>query len=47
VDAGLRVGDLAPLRDVDTPRDAAAVAALAPDTRFGEAVRVCGTGARR
>lgn len=31
---GLRVGALPRLRDVDTPEDAAAVAALAPDTRF-------------
>ncbi|WP_017544384.1 TIGR04282 family arsenosugar biosynthesis glycosyltransferase [Nocardiopsis prasina] len=47
VDASLRVGDLEPLRDVDTPRDAAAVAALVPDSRFGEAVGDCRTGARR
>ncbi len=33
-DAGLRVGDLAPLRDVDTAQDAAAVAAAAPASRF-------------
>jgi glycosyltransferase A (GT-A) superfamily protein (DUF2064 family) len=31
---GLRVGALPRLRDVDTAEDAAAVAALAPDTRF-------------
>ena len=31
---GLRVRALPRLRDVDTPEDAAAVAALAPDTRF-------------
>jgi glycosyltransferase A (GT-A) superfamily protein (DUF2064 family) len=33
-DAGLRVGGLARLRDVDTAADAAEVAALAPATRF-------------
>ncbi len=33
-DAGLEVGLLPPLRDVDTAADAAAVAAAAPDTRF-------------
>ncbi|MGC4997063.1 MULTISPECIES: TIGR04282 family arsenosugar biosynthesis glycosyltransferase [unclassified Streptomyces] len=32
--AGLRVGDLPRLRDVDTVADARAVAALAPDTAF-------------
>ncbi|MEU3019277.1 MULTISPECIES: DUF2064 domain-containing protein [unclassified Nocardiopsis] len=42
VDAGLRVGDLEVLRDVDTPRDAAAVARLVPGSRFGRVV-----GARR
>ncbi|MFE2430492.1 DUF2064 domain-containing protein [Streptomyces sp. NPDC059373] len=39
-DAGLRVRDLAPLRDVDTAADAAEVAALAPGTRFARALRV-------
>ncbi|MEU1626129.1 DUF2064 domain-containing protein [Streptomyces sp. NPDC020096] len=34
VDAGLRVRDLPPLRDVDTAADAAAVAAEAPGSRF-------------
>ncbi|MFH8483889.1 TIGR04282 family arsenosugar biosynthesis glycosyltransferase [Streptomyces longisporoflavus] len=33
-DAGLRVRDLPPLRDVDTAEDAGEVAAAAPDTRF-------------
>lgn len=33
-DAGLRVRDLAVLRDVDTAHDAALVAAAAPDGRF-------------
>ncbi|MFD6415328.1 DUF2064 domain-containing protein [Streptomyces sp. NPDC060194] len=33
-DAGLRVRDLPPLRDVDTPADAIEVAALAPGGRF-------------
>ncbi len=36
--AGLRVADLPRLRDVDEPADALAVAALAPNTRFGRAV---------
>ncbi|MFI2362413.1 DUF2064 domain-containing protein [Promicromonospora sp. NPDC019610] len=35
--AGLRVRLLPPLRDVDTVSDAAAVAAVAPDTRFAQA----------
>ncbi|WP_127358263.1 TIGR04282 family arsenosugar biosynthesis glycosyltransferase [Actinacidiphila soli] len=39
-DAGLRVRDLAPLRDVDTAADAAEVAALAPGTRFARALGV-------
>ncbi|MDX6315606.1 MAG: uncharacterized protein QOF84_691 [Streptomyces sp.] len=39
-DAGLRVRDLAPLRDVDTAADAAEVAALAPGTRFARALAV-------
>lgn len=43
VDAGLRVGDLDVLSDVDTPRDAAAVARLVPGSRFAGAV---GTGVR-
>lgn len=38
-DAGLRVADLPRLRDVDTAADAAAVAAVAPDTRFAAALR--------
>jgi uncharacterized protein len=37
--AGLRVGDLPVLRDVDTARDAAEVARQAPRTRFAAAVR--------
>lgn len=36
---GLRVALLAQLRDVDTPEDAAAVAAAHPGTRFASAVR--------
>ncbi|MEU6850056.1 DUF2064 domain-containing protein [Actinacidiphila alni] len=40
--AGLRVRDLPVLRDVDTPADAAAVAALAPGTRFAAAWRDLG-----
>lgn len=39
VRAGLRVRDLAPLRDVDTAADADAVARYAPDGRFGAMVR--------
>jgi glycosyltransferase A (GT-A) superfamily protein (DUF2064 family) len=46
VDAGLRVGDLAVLNDVDTPRDAAAVASLVPDSRFGRSVGSLTRGAR-
>ncbi|MFJ4716254.1 DUF2064 domain-containing protein [Streptomyces sp. NPDC088785] len=38
VDAGLRVRTLPALRDVDTAGDAAAVAALAPGTRFARAL---------
>ncbi|MEC3893490.1 DUF2064 domain-containing protein [Nocardiopsis alba] len=41
VEAGLRVGDLDVLSDVDTPQDAAAVARLVPRSRFG---RVVGSG---
>ncbi|MEV5749876.1 DUF2064 domain-containing protein [Actinoallomurus sp. NPDC052308] len=37
--AGLRVSDLPVLRDVDTAVDAAAVARLAPQTRFAACVR--------
>jgi glycosyltransferase A (GT-A) superfamily protein (DUF2064 family) len=37
--AGLRVRDLPRLRDVDTPADAAEVAALAPRTHFAATVR--------
>jgi glycosyltransferase A (GT-A) superfamily protein (DUF2064 family) len=40
--AGLRVHDLPALRDVDTPADAAEVAALAPATRFAAAWRALG-----
>jgi glycosyltransferase A (GT-A) superfamily protein (DUF2064 family) len=40
--AGLRVQDLAVLRDVDTPADAAEVAALAPATRFAATWRALG-----
>ncbi|QXE38892.1 DUF2064 domain-containing protein [Streptomyces sp. GMY02] len=36
--AGLAVRDLPPLRDVDTARDAALVAAEAPDSRFAAAL---------
>lgn len=36
--AGLTVGELVPLRDVDEWSDALAVAASAPETRFGRAV---------
>jgi glycosyltransferase A (GT-A) superfamily protein (DUF2064 family) len=43
VAAGLRVRDLPPLRDVDTARDAEAVAELAPHGRF--AARLAGYGA--
>ncbi|MCQ4046192.1 DUF2064 domain-containing protein [Streptantibioticus rubrisoli] len=39
VDAGLSVGDLPPLRDVDTAADAAAVAAEAPGSRFAAVLR--------
>ncbi len=39
VDAGLRVRDLPPLRDVDTSEDAAAVAAEAPGSRFAALLR--------
>ncbi|AKU19190.1 glycosyltransferase [Luteipulveratus mongoliensis] len=38
-DAGLRVQHLSEIRDVDTPADADAVAALAPTTRFARAWR--------
>lgn len=44
-DAGLTVRELAPLRDVDTAADAAEVAALVPDGRFGRAVAACRGGA--
>ncbi len=36
-DAGLRVQELAPLQDVDTPEDADAVARLVPDSAFAAA----------
>jgi hypothetical protein len=39
---GLRVADLAPLRDVDTFADARVVAQLAPDSRFARALRETG-----
>ncbi|ADD42596.1 TIGR04282 family arsenosugar biosynthesis glycosyltransferase [Stackebrandtia nassauensis] len=39
VDVGLRVRDLLPLRDVDTPGDVDTVAALAPDSRFAATAR--------
>jgi glycosyltransferase A (GT-A) superfamily protein (DUF2064 family) len=39
-DAGLRVGALPELRDVDTDRDAALVAATAPDGRFAATYRM-------
>lgn len=48
VAAGLRVGDLPRLRDVDTAEDAAAVAALVPHGRFAALLARCtadsGTG---
>ncbi|MFZ3573114.1 TIGR04282 family arsenosugar biosynthesis glycosyltransferase [Streptomyces sp. BH097] len=47
VDAGLRVRDLPPLRDVDTAEDAAAVAAEAPHGRFAARLTRCTTGAHR
>ncbi|WP_435111851.1 TIGR04282 family arsenosugar biosynthesis glycosyltransferase [Nocardiopsis synnemataformans] len=47
VDAGLRVGDLDVLTDVDTPRDAALVASLVPGSRFGRAVGLGRAGCRR
>ncbi len=47
VDAGLRVGDLDVLTDVDTPRDAALVASLVPGSRFGMAVGLGRAGCRR
>lgn len=42
VDAGLSVGTTGRLRDVDTAADAAAVATLAPGTRFARAWRALG-----
>ncbi|WP_433225280.1 TIGR04282 family arsenosugar biosynthesis glycosyltransferase [Actinomadura formosensis] len=42
-DAGLRVGLLPELTDVDTPADARAVAAMAGGGRFAAAVRALGT----
>ncbi|MFD3684767.1 DUF2064 domain-containing protein [Nocardiopsis sp. NPDC058631] len=47
VRAGLRVGDLERITDVDTARDAALVASLVPDSRFARAVRRAGAGCRR
>ncbi|MFK0193655.1 DUF2064 domain-containing protein [Kitasatospora sp. NPDC090308] len=41
--AGLTVGELPPLLDVDGPDDAVRVAALAPGTRFAARLRECGT----
>jgi glycosyltransferase A (GT-A) superfamily protein (DUF2064 family) len=49
VGAGLTVRELPPLRDVDTPDDARAVAAAAPHTRFAAALVAAagaGSGAR-
>ncbi|WNI21891.1 glycosyltransferase [Streptomyces sp. ITFR-16] len=47
VDAGLRVRDLPPLRDVDTAADAAHVAGLAPHGRFAAVLaRTTGAAAR-
>ncbi|MFF8841323.1 DUF2064 domain-containing protein [Streptomyces sp. NPDC015127] len=47
VDAGLTVRELPPLRDVDTPDDARAVAALAPWSRFAAVLSaLAGAGAR-
>ncbi len=43
--SGLRVGDLPPLRDVDTWADAEVVAAQAPHTRFARAVKELTLGA--
>ncbi|MFB4303567.1 TIGR04282 family arsenosugar biosynthesis glycosyltransferase [Actinomadura sp. NTSP31] len=43
--AGLRVARMPELTDVDTPPDAAAVAAAAPGGRFAAAVRALGTRA--
>jgi hypothetical protein len=39
IDAGLRVGTLATLRDVDTIADADAVTALAPQTATARLIR--------
>jgi uncharacterized protein len=47
VRAGLRVGDLERVTDVDTARDAALVASLIPDSRFGRAVRLARAGCHR
>lgn len=47
VAAGLRVGDLPMLRDVDTAADARAVAALAPHGRFAARLARCATATRR
>ncbi|MCX5536227.1 DUF2064 domain-containing protein [Streptomyces sp. NBC_00006] len=47
VEAGLRVRDLPPLRDVDTAEDAAAVAAEAPHGRFAARLAYCTAGADR
>ncbi|WP_425839501.1 TIGR04282 family arsenosugar biosynthesis glycosyltransferase [Streptomyces fractus] len=44
VEAGLRVSDLPPLRDVDTAEDAEAVAAEAPHGRFAARLARCTTG---
>jgi len=41
VEAGLRVGDLRGLRDVDTAADAVAVARDAPGSRFAAALAAC------
>ncbi|WP_433701194.1 TIGR04282 family arsenosugar biosynthesis glycosyltransferase [Nocardiopsis sp. CA-288880] len=47
VGAGLRVGDLERITDVDTARDAALVASLIPRSRFGRAVRLARARCRR
>ncbi|WP_306322750.1 MULTISPECIES: DUF2064 domain-containing protein [unclassified Streptomyces] len=47
VEAGLRVRELPPLRDVDTAADAAIVAAQAPHGRFAARLARCTAGAGR
>ncbi|WP_262391422.1 hypothetical protein [Nocardiopsis sp. CNR-923] len=46
-DAGLRVGDLPLLTDVDTAADAARVARQAPRSRFARTVRALADGCAR